>query len=205
MGHILAKRCHGIFRMFQISWAKWYKILSCAVWVNKLHPSVWRSEWYILHQDQPSKSCELIICLWKVLQFCFTPTVYKPSIRYRSLQLFMSKLHMHLMLYSLWSFLTGAELLLYMIHCVLIHFCFICSAYEIKHTWCKFDVYVASSVIQNWPINIASCRPSLNSLAPGWFDHSLKLINFKLISTINVLSIFCEPAIRWRPQHLINH
>ena len=39
----------------------------------------------------------------------------------------------------------------------------------------------------------------LNSLAPGGFDYSLKLVNFKLISTINVLSIFCEIAVRWMP------
>ena len=33
---------------------------------------------------------------------------------------------------------------------------------------------------------------SVNSLAPGKFDYSLKLVNFKLISMINILSIFCE-------------
>ena len=44
-----------------------------------------------------------------------------------------------------------------------------------------------------------------NSLAPEGFDYSLKLVNFKLISTINILSIFCEIAIRWMPQHLIDH
>ena len=71
------------------------------------------------------------------------------------------------------------------------------------------------STIQNKDI----CRPSddqvlvkythtqtegieINSLAPGAFDYSLKLVNFKLISTINILSIFCEIAIRWTPQHL---
>ena len=39
----------------------------------------------------------------------------------------------------------------------------------------------------------------LNSLAPGGFDFSLKLVNFKLISMINISSIFCEIAIRWMP------
>ena len=34
----------------------------------------------------------------------------------------------------------------------------------------------------------------VNSLAPGRFDYSLKLVNLKLISTINILSIFCEIA-----------
>ena len=42
----------------------------------------------------------------------------------------------------------------------------------------------------------------VNSLAPGGFDHSLKLVNFKLISTINIWSIFCEITIRWMPQYL---
>ena len=56
------------------------------------------------------------------------------------------------------------------------------------------------------------CSPSLsfvadfiNPLAPGGFDHSLKLGNFKLISAINILSIFCEIAISWIPQHLTDH
>ena len=49
-------------------------------------------------------------------------------------------------------------------------------------------------------------RPQwVNSLAPGGFDYSLKLVNFRLISTINILSIFCEFAIRWMPQHLTDH
>ena len=46
-----------------------------------------------------------------------------------------------------------------------------------------------------------ACRMSLpftcgkqwiNSLAPGGFDYSLKLVNFKLIPMINILSIFYE-------------
>ena len=41
----------------------------------------------------------------------------------------------------------------------------------------------------------------INSLASGGFDYSLQLVNFKLISTINILN-FCEIAIRWMPQHL---
>ena len=45
----------------------------------------------------------------------------------------------------------------------------------------------------------------VNSLAPGGFDYSLKLVNFKLISTINNLNIFCEIAIRWMPKHLSDH
>ena len=45
----------------------------------------------------------------------------------------------------------------------------------------------------------------VNSLAPGRFDCSLKWVNLKLISTINILSIICEIAIRWMPQHLTDH
>ena len=44
------------------------------------------------------------------------------------------------------------------------------------------------------------------SLAPGgFFYYSLKLVNFKLISTINIFSFFCEIAIRWMPQPLTDH
>ena len=46
---------------------------------------------------------------------------------------------------------------------------------------------------------------SVNSLAPGGFDYSLKLVNFKLIAMMNILSIFCEIAIRWMAQHLTDH
>ena len=46
---------------------------------------------------------------------------------------------------------------------------------------------------------------NLKSLAPGGFDFSVKLVNFKLISTINILNIFCHIAIRWMPQHLTDH
>ena len=46
----------------------------------------------------------------------------------------------------------------------------------------------------------------VNSLAPGGFDYSLQfeLVNCKLISTINILGIFREIAIRWMP-HLTDH
>ena len=45
----------------------------------------------------------------------------------------------------------------------------------------------------------------INSLAPGGFDYSLKLINFELISMMNISSIVYEIAIRWTPQHLPDH
>ena len=45
----------------------------------------------------------------------------------------------------------------------------------------------------------------INSLTPGGFAYSLKLVNFKLISKINILSVFCEIAIRWMSEHLTDH
>ena len=42
-------------------------------------------------------------------------------------------------------------------------------------------------------------------IGPWGFDYSVKVVNFKLISMINVLSIFCEIAIRWMPQHRTDH
>ena len=45
----------------------------------------------------------------------------------------------------------------------------------------------------------------LNSLAPGGFVYCLNLVNFKLISMINISSIFCKIAIRWMSQHLTDH
>ena len=48
-------------------------------------------------------------------------------------------------------------------------------------------------------------RQAINSLALGGYDYSLKLVNFKLISTMNILCIFCEIAIKWMPQHPTDH
>ena len=52
---------------------------------------------------------------------------------------------------------------------------------------------------------MASLGQNEFSLAGGGFDNSLKLVNFKLISMINIWSIFCEIAIRWMPQYLTDH
>ena len=46
---------------------------------------------------------------------------------------------------------------------------------------------------------------NVNSLAPGRYGYSLKLANFQLISTVNILSIVCEIAMRWMPQHITDH
>ena len=45
----------------------------------------------------------------------------------------------------------------------------------------------------------------INSLAPEGFEYSLKLLHFKFISTVNIISIFCEIAIRWMRQYLTYH
>ena len=42
----------------------------------------------------------------------------------------------------------------------------------------------------------------VNSLTPVVLDYSIKLVDFKLISTIIIRSIFCEMAIRWMLQYL---
>ena len=43
------------------------------------------------------------------------------------------------------------------------------------------------------------------SLTPGGFDNRLRLVNFKLVSMIISLSVFCEIIIRWMPLHLTDH
>ena len=46
---------------------------------------------------------------------------------------------------------------------------------------------------------------NFTSLAPGGCDYSLKFVNVKFISTINILDIFCEIAIRLMPKYLTDH
>ena len=52
---------------------------------------------------------------------------------------------------------------------------------------------------------VDSCDHALAPGKFGKFDYSLKLAYFKLISMINILSIFCEIAISWMPQELTDH
>ena len=64
------------------------------------------------------------------------------------------------------------------------------------------DVHILPKKVSCWK-HFNKTRPQwVNSLAPGGFDYSLKLVNCKLISMIDTLNIFCEIAIRWMPQHL---
>ena len=62
----------------------------------------------------------------------------------------------------------------------------------------------ASSACYHW-VTSGPSQLQLNSLAPGEFDYSLKLVNLKLILTINIWSIFCEIAIRWMPKYVTDH
>ena len=67
------------------------------------------------------------------------------------------------------------------------------------------DKPLSEPMVVKLPMHLCVTRPQwVNSLAPGGFDYSLKLVNFKLISMINI-SIFCEIAIRWMPQNLTDH
>ena len=64
-------------------------------------------------------------------------------------------------------------------------------------TWYNIVYSTTMTKVRHWS--------DFNSLAPVGFDYSLKLVNFKLITTINFFSMFCEIAIRWMPQHLTDH
>ena len=45
---------------------------------------------------------------------------------------------------------------------------------------------------------------AINSLPSGGCCYNLKLVIFKLISRIDILSIYCEFALKWMPQDLID-
>ena len=45
----------------------------------------------------------------------------------------------------------------------------------------------------------------VNSLAPGTLNYNLKLVMFKLISRIDILSVSCEIALRLMPQDLTDN
>ena len=44
----------------------------------------------------------------------------------------------------------------------------------------------------------------INSVAPGRCGCNVELAIFKIVSEVNILSIFCENALRWMPQDLID-
>ena len=88
-----------------------------------------------------------------------------------------------------------------------------CIKHDIFGKWGKHILILLSQVMDicvcvclsvNWVIGVEdggslSCEHQahyFNSLAPRGFDYSLKLVNFKLISMMNIWSIFCEVAIR---------
>ena len=57
-------------------------------------------------------------------------------------------------------------------------------------------------LIENLPSNTR--HTTFNSLIPGRCGFKRKLVIFKLISRINILSTSCKIALRWMPQHLTN-
>ena len=70
---------------------------------------------------------------------------------------------------------------------------------------CPYDKPLSEPMMVNLLMHICVALPQLvNSLAPEGFDYSLKLANFKLIATINILSIFCEIAITTPHWSLVN-
>ena len=64
---------------------------------------------------------------------------------------------------------------------------------------CQWNNPEGYGYIYIYLLNPLTCWPR------GGFDCSLESVNFKLISMINIWSIFCEIAIRWMPQHLTDH
>ena len=85
--------------------------------------------------------------------------------------------------------------LFYGIYCVIYILCVVLS----NDRLCNVFVIIIFQPIGTLPLTW------INSLTLGGFDYSLKLGNFKLISTINILRISCEILIRWMPQHLTDH
>ena len=73
----------------------------------------------------------------------------------------------------------------------------------------QVKVLIATDVASRWAgsffYGLICFYKFISLIGPWGFDYSLKLGNFKLISAINILSIFCEIHIRWMPQHLTDH
>ena len=87
------------------------------------------------------------------------------------------------------------------IHCSTLMY-FLCSGTE-SNIW-LFIPHVATklrntAITLHWLMHEQLTHWPLGNLT------SLKLVNFKLISTIIIWSIFCEIAIRWMPQYLTDH
>ena len=76
------------------------------------------------------------------------------------------------------------------------------SQQSMKPSACCYCRFTSNEGVVIWKFR---WKTAVNSLAPGWFYCSPKFVNFKLISTINILSILCKIAIRWMPQYLTDH
>ena len=69
----------------------------------------------------------------------------------------------------------------------------------------SINEHVSMETASKWRFPFVISNKHVNSLAPGGFDYSLRLVNFKLISIVNILSISCEIVIRWMPKHLTDY
>ena len=95
-------------------------------------------------------------------------------------------------------------------HWQVIACCLTAPGHNMNQCWLTIRGFLWHLPETNFPRNAHELKhvygdDTFNSLAPGGLDYSLKLVNFTLFSTINILSIFCEIAIRWMPQHLTHH
>ena len=99
------------------------------------------------------------------------------------------------------SYLLWVQNLLYYMH----HYCAVwnmmlyigpCDLSAPAHICCEFKICYIICIIAVlygiWCYILDLVIIRLNSLAPGKFDYSLKWVNFKLISMLNISSIFCE-------------
>ena len=71
----------------------------------------------------------------------------------------------------------------------------------IQGTWYHTSQHICQVRFRK-SVMITQC---VNSLAPGRWDCDLKLIIFKLISMIVILSLSCEIALRWMPHNLTDN
>ena len=81
-----------------------------------------------------------------------------------------------------------------------------CHKVFLRSSWYFWVYYLGQHKLHRIINSHRNLRMSMHNLT-HWplRDLTLELVNFKLILTINILSIFCKIAIRWMPQHLTDH
>ena len=77
--------------------------------------------------------------------------------------------------------------------------------FHLRFQWCAGWWQTMSKALDR--DNLNSLTPerwgsNFNSLTPGTYSCSLNLVIFKLISTIDIMSISCEITVRWMPRNL---